>query len=538
MNLSVKNNLKNFLLIGIYSVILLFSEILYRNIFSIPSLTRYFESYIIIFILVSLFFFSKYRITKFLIAFFYFLCVVVNNVHFQIYQSWINGTNYFLMLKELSEVTHAGMGMYEKWFGSMIWGVVDVSIFISISYFRKNNSKYAITDILFLLSMIYIFIRSFYTSQELGISPSSNYSRIKANYFSFGYFIGRVLPYNVLNLSDIPEYIYPQPPISTEPKIKNIVFIMGESEAASHLSYFGYDRDTTPFLKELSKQHPDAVIMKTYSAAFMTAVSLPILFNAIPHPNGMNQIMRGDTNLFNLAKQQNYQTYFYSSQPENQMMIMNLIGRKWIDILRFPTDEGYKISELMPDKNLLPHLFSLNLDKGNNFVVLHQRGSHSVYGEALTEDEKIFKGKTQLDEYDNTIFNTDKIIQQTYHYLSQREKDDWILIYTSDHGQNVTSKIQNQGTQATDNYVVPLVIYSPNREIQQKVKTVFQKCEIAFHQQLATLLIDLMGYDMPIAGCSYGTVTGNFITGDVGYLNINADGRSEYVYPKRGGIKN
>ncbi len=43
---------------------------------------------------------------------------------------------------------------------------------------------------------------------------------------------------------------------------------------------------------------------------------------------------------------------------------------------------------------------------------------------------------------------------------------------------------------------------------------------------------------MPIAGCSYGTVTGNFITGDVGYLNINADGRSEYVYPKRGGIKN
>ncbi len=80
MNLSVKNNLKNFLLIGIYSVILLFSEILYRNIFSIPSLTRYFESYIIIFILVSLFFFSKYRITKFLIAFsiFYVLLLIMS----------------------------------------------------------------------------------------------------------------------------------------------------------------------------------------------------------------------------------------------------------------------------------------------------------------------------------------------------------------------------------------------------------------------------------------------------------------------------
>lgn len=536
MKLTDKYDLKfSLLILVLYSAILLCSEVLYRYVFAIPPITRYLESYLILFILLSLYYFSKYKVTRFLIVGFYFLCIVVNNVHYQIYQSWINGTNYFLMLKEVSEVAHTGLPMYSKWIMNVIWGCIDVAIFISIARFRKKS--WPVADTLFILSMIYIFIRSYHTSQELGISPNANYSRVKANYFSFGYFIGRVLPYHALSLSDIPEYSYPMPKVKTEPEIKNIIFIMGESESASHVSYFGYKRETTPFLNKLAQAHPDSVIKQTYSAGFMTAVSLPLFFNAIPHPNGMLQMMKGDTNLFNLAKQQHYQTYFYSSQPENQMMIMNLIGKAWIDTLRFPTNEGYKISELMPDKKLLPHLYAINLDEGNNFIVLHQRGSHGVYGEALTEEEKIF-GKKPIDEYDNTIYNTDRIIEQVYNYLSQRKQQDWILIYTSDHGQNVTDKVQNQGTLAEASYVVPLVIFSPNTQLQQKINAVFNTCKIAYHQQLATLLINLMGYDMPVSTCEQGVVTGNFVTGDAGYLKIYPDGHSEYIYPTKGRIKN
>ncbi|MFC0309659.1 phosphoethanolamine transferase [Gallibacterium trehalosifermentans] len=537
MKLTDKYNFKFSLIILIlYSTVLLCSEVLYRYVFAIPPITRYLESFIVLFILLSLYYFSKFKVTRILIVGFYFLSIVINNVHFQVYQSWINGTNYFLMLTEVSEVAHTGFAMYKQWILNLIWGVVDVAIFVSISRFRRKN--WAIADTLFILSMIYIFIRSYHTSQELGISPNANYSRVKANYFSFGYFIGRVLPYHTLSLSDIPEYSYPKPAVKSALEIKNIIFIMGESESASHVSYFGYARETTPFFSKLAQQHPDAIIKQSYSAGFMTAVSLPLFFNAIPYPNGMLQMMKGDTNLFNLAKQQHYQTYFYSSQPENQMMIMNLIGKAWIDTLRFPTDEGYKISELMPDKNLLPHLYNINLDQGHNFVVLHQRGSHGVYGESLTEDEKIFKGKTPLDEYDNTIYNTDRIIEQVYHYLSQREQQDWLLVYTSDHGQNVTSKYQNQGTQAEANYVVPLMLFTPNVALQQKITTIFQQCKVAYHQQLSTLLINLMGYDMPISTCEQGVVTGNFVTGDAGYLKIYPDGHSEYIYPTKGRIKN
>ena len=85
----------------------------------------------------------------------------------------------------------------------------------------------------------------------------------------------------------------------------------------------------------------------------MTAVALPTLFNAIPQPNGMVQIMHGTTNLFRLAKDQGFQTYWFTAQARNEMNILNLIGGKWIDKITFPEAFGLSDRESMPDFNLL-----------------------------------------------------------------------------------------------------------------------------------------------------------------------------------------
>lgn len=517
-------------ILAIYSGILFTSEIVYRLVFAIPPLNRYVESYFIIFGLLALYYFSKYKITRIIILIFYFLCVVANNVHYQIYQNWINAINYFLMFKEASEVTHAGIAMYKMWLPSAIWGIVEVGIFASIAYFRQAKS--AIADGIFFAAIIYISAASFITGRDFAISPRTNYSRIKMNYFSLGYFLGRTLPYEWLHLSAIPKYSHPTPPIKTAPLIKNIVLIMGESESATHVSFFGYPRETTPFFRQLSQEQPSAIIMQSYSGGMLTHISLPVLFNAIPHPNGWEQITKGYTNLFNLAKQQQYRTFFFTSQPTKQMAIMNLIGQRWIDTLRYPTDEGYGFNDVMPDKKLLPHLYDIDLDNGLNFVVLHQRGSHVVYGEALTEEEKVFKGETPVDNYDSTIHQTDVIIRQAYEYLSKRKEKDWILLYTSDHGQYVTNKVQNQGTaQYADNYTVPLMIFTPDTALQGTLAKTFNSCQMAFHQQLSTFLIHTMGYDMPISGCDKGAVSGNVLSGDAGYFNIRADGQIQYISP-------
>ncbi len=513
----------NYIYLSIYSAILLVSEILYRIVFDIIPLYRIFESFIVLFAVLALFLFSKYKITRFCIASFFALSIIVNNVHHEVYSNWINGINYFLMLKEWWEVLYSGVPMFGKIAGGLFWGIAEVVFFVSISRFRKKT--FVGIDILFACVMIYIFIRSFYTRQELGVTSNPGYSRVKSNFFAFGYFIGRTTPYELFHLSKVPVYEAPAPKISGEPKVKNIIFIVGESAKAENCSVFGYTKHkTTPFLEQLYKEYPTTTMKVAYSAGMQTSVSLPMLFNAIPYPNGMQQIMSGRTNLFRLAKEQGFSTYFYSAQPENQMMIISLMGKTWIDDLRFPTSFGYGVKEIMHDHKLYPLLTDIDLDNGRNFVVLHQRGSHGPVGGILSKEEMVFSDATLIDKYDSTIYNTDLLIKKVFNYLQKRDKDDWILVYTSDHGVIVFS-------QGDEKYLVPLCIYSPNKNIED-IQKQFVGCEKMFHQQLATFLINIMGYDMQISDCKKGTVNFVLLTGDAGYYIVENGKEPVAIYPK------
>ena len=157
----------------------------------------------------------------------------------------MTGINYWLMLKEITEVGSAGASMLDKLWLPVLWGVLEVVLFCSLAKFRRKTHFAA--DILFIAAMLLIFGRSFSTTQEHGISPKPTYSRIKANYFSFGYFVGRVLPYQLFDLSKIPVFKQPAPSKIGQGSVQNIVLIMGESESAAHLKLFGYGRETSPF---------------------------------------------------------------------------------------------------------------------------------------------------------------------------------------------------------------------------------------------------------------------------------------------------
>lgn len=479
---------KSLFVLFLYSSLLTASEIAYRFVFGIETLpaAKMAETFALTFVIAALYLFARYKATRLLIAVFFAFSIIAN-------------------------------------------GVAEVVLFCSLAKFRRKTHFSA--DILFAFLMLMIFVRSFDTKQEHGISPKPTYSRIKANYFSFGYFVGRVLPYQLFDLSKIPVFKQPAPSKIGQGSIQNIVLIMGESESAAHLKLFGYGRETSPFLTRLSQADFKPIVKQSYSAGFMTAVSLPSFFNVIPHANGLEQISGGDTNMFRLAKEQGYETYFYSAQAENQMAILNLIGKKWIDHLIQPTQLGYGNGDNMPDEKLLPLFDKINLQQGRHFIVLHQRGSHAPYGALLQPQDKVFGEADIADKYDNTIHKTDQMIQTVFEQLQKQPDGNWLFAYTSDHGQYVRQDIYNQGTVQPDSYIVPLVLYSPDKAVQQAANQAFAPCEIAFHQQLSTFLIHTLGYDMPVSGCREGSVTGNLITGDAGSLNIR-NGKAEYVYPQ------
>lgn len=513
-----------------YSALLLILEILYRKIFHIPSIERYAESYLFVCLFVVLFVYSKYRITRILVATLFAISVLVNNVHYALYQSWIGPVSYSLAFKEVKEITQAGITMVDRFIYPLLFGLFEVAVFLSLNFIKRKRYKFSwVFDAVFYILMMYVFVRAYTTkSHERFISPNTVYSRLKSNYFSVGYFVGRILPYELFSLSDVPLY-HQNKPNKTQalPKVRNIILIMGESATASHFSAFGYERETSPFLARF-KNETGVVMKEAYSGGMLTAISLPMFFNAIPYPNGMQQIAKGDTNLFNLAKMQGFNTYFYSAQARDDMHMMNFLGGAWVDKMRFPDNEGYSLRESMPDNKLLPEFKKINLEEGKHFIVLHHRGSHIPYGALLDEKEKVFGQIQAIDNYDNTILNTDRFISDVYQYLSTQNTDDWLIAYTSDHGQYVTNEVYKQGTLEQASYIVPFVVYSPNKAIQKITSEAFSPCQRTFHYQLSSLLINLMGYDYQIGGCLEGVVNGNILSGDAGYLKIDAEGKETY----------
>ena len=129
-------------------------------------------------------------------------------------------------------------------------------------------------------------------------------------------------------------------------------------------------------------------------------------------------------------------------------------------------------------------------------------------------------GDSIVDHYDATILKTDKLIQTVYESIQKKGLKNWLLLYTSDHGAYVTNKTYNQGT----------VIASDNAEVMATYRKVFDNDLAAFHQQVSTSVIQLLGYDVKISDPQTATVNGNILTGDAGWL-LYKDGTYQYLYP-------
>lgn len=243
---------KSLFVLLVYSTLLTLSELAYRAIFHIPQLnaSQIGETFALIAAFAAAYLFAHYRISRVLIFAFFAASMIINNIHYTVYQSWITGINYWLMFKEVTEVGNAGASMLQLVWLPALWGLAESALFFSLSKFRRQTHRAA--DWVFFLAIALIIGRSFKTTQEHGISPKPTYSRVKANYFSFGYFAGRILPYQIFHLSKVPVYSHPAPAkTASADSPQNIILVMGESESAAHLKMFGYERDTSPFVDSL-----------------------------------------------------------------------------------------------------------------------------------------------------------------------------------------------------------------------------------------------------------------------------------------------
>lgn len=257
------------------------------------------------------------------------------------------------------------------------------------------------------------------------------------------------------------------PPLPPSPgeKRPNIVLIVGESLAASHMSLYGYERPTTPRLDQLAQvgavlPFRDAVVMGPN-----TRTSVPYILTGLSGPDPTGRVLRAPTVLA-YAKSRGYHTAVVSAQEEgwgNLEALFRASADTFESGLHFAANVdifkgGDDLAVL--EQGVLPRLKAL---QEPFLLVLHMDGSHLNYGNHSPPTHKVFAedGVNSVGAYDNTIRVTDEYLARIHEAVRARDAGAW-MFFTSDHGQPLGEggAFFNHGYQ-TNVVRDPLLVFPP-----------------------------------------------------------------------------
>lgn len=232
----------------------------------------------------------------------------------------------------------------------------------------------------------------------------------------------------------------PKPaPLAASTKLPNVVLVVGESLAASHLTIYGYDKPTSPQLQALHDADSliamkDAVVMGPH-----TRTSVPYIMTGLAGPDPNGRVFRAPT-ITEYAKARGYHTAFISAQEESwgdldamlregaDIFKTGIAFAAQVDVLKGGDDLVVLDQGVLPQVRSLPEPF---------FLVVHMDGSHLPYRYHSPPDHKFFdeaEGVNSIAAYDNTIRVTDEFLARLHTELRARDPQAW-MFFTSDHGQ-------------------------------------------------------------------------------------------------------
>jgi glucan phosphoethanolaminetransferase (alkaline phosphatase superfamily) len=266
--------------------------------------------------------------------------------------------------------------------------------------------------------------------------------------------------------------IPPAPPAAGAAPLPNIVLVLGESLAASHLTLYGYERDTSPRLQALKARDElvvmrDAVVMGPH-----TRTSVPYIMTGLAGPDPKGRVF-GSPNVLQYAKSRGYHTAFVSAQEES-WGDLDAILREGADIFKSGIDFAANVDVLkgcddlvVLEQGVLPTLRTL---KEPFFLVVHMDGSHVPYADHSPASHKVFPedGANSMGAYDNTIRVTDEYLARVFEALRARDPRAY-MFFTSDHGQALGEggAFYHRGYQSN---VVrdPLLVFPPRGDAQSR----------------------------------------------------------------------
>ncbi len=290
---------------------------------------------------------------------------------------------------------------------------------------------------------------------------------------------------------------------------KNIILIVDESVRGDYLSINGYEKNTTSYLSSLDNLLTMGSIPSVANASASTQYILRngVTIDELPDRN--YKTLKKQT-IFQYAKKAGFNTLYLDAQTYYKKLqnYMSSYDMEHIDhYITLRNKDNLAFSDRRMVKKLSKELKN---SSGSNFVYFIKHGSHFKWQLSYPKSNEVFKPTLSIYEgldFDNrekavnTYLNSIKWgVDDFFNFLlNEIDTKDTLIIYTSDHGQNIIENnilithglaINPPSTMAN----VPLLIYANDIGY---IKSKFDNIKLNSYSQyqIFPTLLDIMGYE-------------------------------------------
>ncbi len=455
---------------------------------------------------------------KFFLYSIFIFFISVEHLHYSFFHSLIMPYEINMFIDQPEEVFESLFGIAKY----ILIELLSLIFLLCISFFIFKSSLKSTLRIKYipLFFILFILFTGTLIASQSRIPnlfyPKNNSTSIRNFYTSFSWWLGKDIITSFGNSA--PQKKFQQYKLN-HIKIDSpntIIVVMGESLGAKYMSLYGFSKKTTP---KLDKLKSNLLYTWGYSGGVETKVSVPTFFKFKREPENTSLIFNPSTNLFKIAKDAGYTTHYVTTQ---KLTIMENYFDNSVDhvVTDFSNSVHY-------DEVLVNYLNKIDT-KNKNFIVLHQRNSHSPYVKSTPKEfyKFSFNGKPYQEYMQNSYYNSilynDFLYDKIIDFATKNEKSTAVF-FTSDHSEMIGNKDENGRYGHTylglEDAKIPMIIYLNKEASRVGLKNDLSLNNIISHYQFGKLIAKSMGVEVvnPNENNEY-YINGIDISGQQGFL--------------------
>ena len=222
------------------------------------------------------------------------------------------------------------------------------------------------------------------------------------------------------------------------------VLVIGESQNKNHMSAYGYQKDTTPWLKAMMNSKNTLVFNEVYSCHTHT---VPVLTYALTAKNQYNSTNLSEAvSILEVAEAVGYETTWLSNQVKYgawdtpiTVIASEANQQVWINKNLGETTETNAFDIKLVDA--LEHI--KYTDK--MLLIIHLMGNHGSYAQRYPKSFSKFGDKKTIDHYDNSMLYNDYVVSRIYEKVKTIPYFQ-AMIYCADHADAVDQNLAHDAS--------------------------------------------------------------------------------------------